>query len=152
MSQDAVTKAINDIKDSLDDSPTEPSQIFMFFASEVPDGYLELAGQSIDSKYKKLREEFGDTLPDLRGRFPRASGNKGGKPKNTQDFGMPQLKGRVSLSNKAEGVFYRSNDALVLKPGGIPTFDAVFDSTRVIPEADELRPDAFSALFCVKAQ
>ncbi len=143
-----------------------------------PAGYLECAGQILKRDiYKDLFQAIGTVwgttgtddfkLPDFKSaaRFLRSRGN-GLEVGTTQEDAIRNIRGETGIGDGYG--FYNDNitgngvDKGVFTKGtkkysvgnagaGVSSADLIFDSSRVVPTADENRPKNAVVMYCIKA-
>lgn len=128
--------------------------------SKLPSGYMAMNGQDIPLAYTRLRELYGNKLPDMRDRYIRgANGTRGGSPLTLQDDAIRNIVGKFGNSLMSDlnesgeieeysGAFYKEHMSGTNKgstSGGRPGIKVGFNAARVVPTANENRP--FSITF-----
>lgn len=126
---------------------------------EDMDNWLECNGQSVSqSAYPELFAVVGNQVPDLRGLFLRGHGG------NSAGLGIRQGDATRGITGKviglqdggATGAFYISrtfNPGFGHYSGGWTNIgEATLDTSRIVPTADEIRPENQAVRYLIRAR
>ena len=150
------------IKDS-----TPIGTVAMWTTTSLPSGWIEMNGQST-APYPKLRSVVGNNVPDLRGQFVRAWDNgrgiDSGRGLNTnQGDAIRNITGNMyyiaetwNVSGSANGAFRKMGGywgrVTPSRTDDSNSGAVSFDASRVVPTANENRPNNITLMYIIKAQ
>lgn len=129
---------------------------------EDMDNWLECNGQSISrSVYPELSALVGGNVPDLRGLFLRGHGGNSAALGVRQGDATRAIRGEIGSghpfagADKATGAFRRDGGSISTNwnvTWGAPAFIRTFDSSRVVPTAEENRPVNQAVRYLIRAR
>lgn len=148
---------------SVINESTPVGSIVMWGKGDIPDGWLELNGQST-SGYPEIANIYGGYLPDFRGLFVRGLDNGRGldsEPSrtilSTQEDAIRNITGHFTVDgrwNDISGAFAKASGGgeAFASGAGYLMNKVTFDVSRQVPTANENRVKNISVMYIIKAE
>lgn len=157
-----VLNCVNGKWENMQGKAVPVGTIIMWGSTTIPDGWLELNGQST-SGYPLLAALYGSRVPDFRGQFVRAwdhgkGVDSGRSLLSNQSDAIRNIKGSAGFgatgggSGYASGAFTQSYYRFSERGGNRNGTMLNFDASRVVPTANENRPKNISVMYLIKAK